>query len=292
MSAFICTVPFPSAISRPAFELSRSAELTPCNVLVDGNTCSNSRLWPTRRAICSPSGREAGCVPEIAPKDTDSRSCAALAHLRSADKHRILNGGLSGLLNRKERGALTSHCGGGLASSRAGVPDARFKSYVIRGLHCSQAGCPAEKADGCLAGGLPCLLRRRVDSLGDHHWQCIGNSHMHRVERGNWCGSGNLGGSVSKPDLLPAASAPTTAVIVVAVISTIRCIHGFSSSSGLLQASCARAAPPVAVVLHVGVKEGAHLPVACLFSQLPPHLDAQVDRRRQEPHLDDEVVLP
>jgi len=153
MSAFICTVPFPSAISRPAFELSRSAELTPCNVLVHGNTCSNSRLWPTRRAICSPSGREAGCVPEIAPKDTDSRSCAALAHLRSADKHRILNGGLSGLLNRKERGALTSHCGGGLASSRAGIPDARFKSYVIRGLHCSQAGCPAEKADGCLAGG-------------------------------------------------------------------------------------------------------------------------------------------
>jgi len=153
MSAFICTVPFPSVISRPSFELGRSAELTLCNVLVDGNTCTSSRLWPTSRAICSPSGREAGCVPEIATKDTDSRSCAALAHIRSADKHSILNDGLYGLLNGKERGALTSRCGGGLASSRAGVPDARFERHVIRGLHCSQSGCSAENAAGCLAGG-------------------------------------------------------------------------------------------------------------------------------------------
>jgi len=152
------------------------------------------------------------------------------------------------------------------------------------GSHSRQPGGSAKHVASRMASGQACFLRRCSYSLKHHRRQRIGNKSVDGVER-----SGLGSGSVSI--LLFTTSTLTVSPVVAGVFATISC-GGSSGSSLLPHASGTRATRPVAVVLDVGVKEGAHPPVVGLFSKLPPHLDAEVDRRRQQPHLDDEVVLP
>lgn len=167
-----------------------------------------------------------------------------------------------------------------------------WSTCVSHGFYNSRVNGRGNGADHSISDGVV-ELNCRIGNDGSGHRLSVGVRGVGRCLDGG-CAVGRSVGARSRmcKHRAGGCNVGRSRVHVCYVSRNVGGGSGGSSGLGLLTAPVvACAAAPVAVALHVRVKKSTHRPVVRLPPELLPHLDPQVDKRTEQPHLNNKMVL-